>query len=206
MIKKILKKLYNRDFSFKTAFNHSSFANQNGLESNEKLEFLGDSIIGYFVSLNLFQKSGSEGELTKLRAKIVSTKNFARVCDEIKLTDDLNIIGEISEKIKANLLEAVVAEVYLSLENKDDIEKLIKFLILDRFNKNDFIDSKTLLQEELQKGDFKIEYKSKPIKNGFECSVFNAGVLLGKGSGKSKKIAEQEAAKSALEKINKKER
>lgn len=204
MIKDILKKLYNRDFEFKTAFNHSSFANQNGLESNERLEFLGDSVIGYFVSLFLFSKNRSEGELSKTRAKIVSTKNFARICDSIHLAGGLRIIGEVSEKIKANLLEAVIAEVYLNLKNKNDIEKLIKFLILDGFDEEGFQDSKTLLQEKLQKGNFKIEYRSAPIKSGFECRVFNEGKLLGKGSGKSKKMAEQAAAKNALENLDKK--
>lgn len=206
MINEILKKLYNRQFEFKTAFNHSSFANQNGLESNERLEFLGDSIIGYFVSLFLFNQKGDEGQLTKTRAKMVSTKNFARICDEIGLVKNLKIIGEVSEKIKANLLEAVIAEVYLSLENKAEIEKLIKFLIIEDFSRHNFDDFKTSLQEELQKGEFKIEYKSKPIQNGFECKVYNLGELLGVGSGKNKKIAESDAAKNALEKIKKKEK
>ena len=206
MINDILKKLYNKDFQLKKAYIHSSFANQNGLESNEKLEFLGDSIIGYYVSLFLFEKNGDEGELTKLRAKMVSTKNFAKICDELSLAQNLKIIGEISEKIKANLFEAVIAEVYLKLENKEDVNRLIKFLILDHFNKNEFEDSKSMLQEKLQKTKFKIEYKSSPIKDGFECKVFNVGVLLGVGFGKNKKLAEQEAAKNALEKINKKEK
>ena len=204
MINEILKKLYNRDFEFKTAFNHSSYANQNGLESNEKLEFLGDSIIGYFVSLHLFGKNADEGMLSKLRAKIVSTKNFARICDEVGLDKKLKIVGEISEKIKANLLEAVVAEVYLNLKNKNDIDRLIKFLILDDFDENKFQDSKTALQERLQKGDFKIEYKTVPIKDGFQCSVFNVGKKLGTGKGKNKKIAEQNAASDALKNLDKK--
>lgn len=206
MINEILKKLYNKKFEFKTAFNHSSFANQNGLDSNEKLEFLGDSIINFYVSKVLFTKNGDEGDLSRIRAKMVSTKNFARICDELALTKNLKIIGEISEKIKANLFEAVVAEVFLNLEKEEDISKLINLLVISSFEKEKFVDSKTVLQEKLQKNkEYKIEYKSTAKKGGFEAKVFNLGCEIGVGFGKNKKEAEQSAAKNALEKISKKE-
>lgn len=207
MIKDYLKKLYNKDFEFKLAFNHSSYANLHSLESNEKLEFLGDSIIGFYVSKFLFEKKLDEGKLSKMRAKMVSTKNFAKICDELELCHELKIIGEISEKIKANLFEAVVAEIYLNLTNKNDIFKFIKPLVIDEFEKEKFDDFKTLLQEKLQKQkNYKIDYKTSTAKNGFNCKVYNLGKIIGSGFGANKKKAEQDAAKDALEKLSKKEK
>lgn len=199
MINEICKKVLGKTVKFKTAFNHSSYANKMGLESNEKLEFLGDSIINFYVTKHIFSINASEGKLSALRAKMVSTSFFAKVCDEIMLTKNLNIIGEISPKIKANLIEAVIAEIYLNLKSKDEIENIINYLIINKFSSSGLEDYKTALQEKLQKNkNYEISYTCALQENGFVASVYNKGKLLAQGVGKSKKLAEKDAAKNAL--------
>ena len=202
MINQICKEIFGQKFSFNVAFNHSSYANKFGLESNEKLEFLGDSIINFYVTNYVFNLEGNEGKLSTLRAKMVSTSFFEKVCDEIKLTKNLKIIGEISPKIKANLLEAVVAEVYLQLKEKSEIKRLIDFLIIKKFSAIGLEDYKTKLQELLQKNKhYQIVYKTKKEGAIFVSEVLNNGLLLSSGSGTSKKLAEKDAAKNALKKL-----
>jgi len=102
------------------AFSHSTFANEHGIESNEKLEFLGDSVLGFLVSDMLYNKDLHDEEtLTVARSKIVENENLCKKTDELGLTEYL-IFGkcfdrkkDLQERVKAGLFEAVVAAIYL---------------------------------------------------------------------------------------------
>ena len=203
----------------KTALTHTSYAYEKHVDSNEKLEFLGDSILEFLSSRYLFTHYTSlrEGEMTKVRATVVCEKSLYKVAVNHHFGDYL-LLGK-SEKqnggnkrpaILADSVEAVIAAMYLDgglepvdrfiIENlKEEIEQASKH-VGDK-------DYKTVLQEKLQEGgDVKIEYEitkeSGPDHDkSFEAQVRFNGKVLAKGSGKSKKGAEMQAAKKALEKI-----
>lgn len=203
---KIDYKFKNRDLLVR-AFTHSSFSNLN----NERLEFLGDSVLQIIVSKYLFNKfSNNEGQLTKYRAKIVCEDNLWNTISKLGLEQYL-IVGESykgkpSKAMSADLCEAILGAIYIdsdSLEKpKDFIEQFISFDVLEN------VDYKTTLQELVQ-GDGcttkDIEYSTAEIDNGqyekkFQSSVYVCGKLLGSGIGKTKKDAEKESAKIAIEK------
>ena len=181
--------------SLEKCYIHSSYANQHGLESNEKLEFLGDSVLNFIVTKTIVKQNRPEGELSKLRAKMVSTTSFAVVADELGLTENLKIISPISPKIKANLYEACVAEIYLQcgIEKTEEFVKLT--LLKNKFYDDDY---KTKLQEVLQRAEHNISYETISYEGVFKARVYNLNKLLGTGEGKTKKEAEQNAAKEAL--------
>lgn len=203
----------------KTALTHTSYAYEKHQESNEKLEFLGDSILEFLSSRYLFThyKNLHEGEMTKVRATVVCEKSLHKIAVRHKFGNYL-LLGK-SEKltggnkrpaILADSVEAVIAAMYLDgglepvnkfiIENlKDEIEQASKH-VGDK-------DYKTVLQEKLQEGgDVKIEYEiikeSGPDHDkSFDAQVKFNGKVLAKGSGKSKKGAEMQAAKKALENL-----
>lgn len=202
-INNLIKSIYHKKLDISAALIHSSYANKNSKVSNEKLEFLGDSVINFVVTNWLYNSDEKkEGNLSKLRAKLVSTANLAKACDDLNLVDDLKIIGEVSTKIKANLFEAVVASIYLGLNrNIKEVEKFLKAAInLETKNLEDY---KTKLQEILQQQKvFLIKYETKRQKgNIFLSVVSNNNITIAKGSGKTKKEAEQQAAKQAVKRI-----
>ena len=203
----------------KTALTHTSYAYENNVESNEKLEFLGDSILEFLSSKYLFNnyKDLREGEMTKVRATVVCEESLYKIALKHNFSDFLNL-GKSESSNKANLskailadsVEAVIAAIYLdsNLENAEifiikNLEDSIKVA-----SKNVGIkDYKTVLQEKLQvHGNVEIKYsilsESGPDHNKvFESKVECNGRLLGKGSGRTKKASEMSAAKAALENI-----
>lgn len=186
------------------AFVHSSIAKIKYLQNNERLEFVGDSIFNLAVSLWLFeQKKSNEGKMSKARSRLVSTKNLAYIFDQFELEIYLKISHQASEKIKANTVEAIVAAVFFAL--KKDFLQTARFIydFVIKNSKTDIKDYKTLLQEKLQKNPpFLIEYFTHAFANKvFEAAVSNNNKVLARGQGKSKKEAEQNAAKEALNEI-----
>lgn len=201
----------------KNALTHTSYAYENKVESNEKLEFLGDSILEFVSSEYMYQKYKNlkEGEMTKVRATVVCEESLYKIACKHNFSDFL-ILGK-SEVISggnkrpailADSVEAVIAAIYIDgglepakkfiIENlKDEIEIATKHV-----GKKDY---KTVLQEELQKnGDVKIEYvilkETGPDHDKtFEAQVSLNGRALAQGKGKSKKEAEMQAAKKVLE-------
>ena len=204
----------------KQALRHTSYANERNLESNEKLEFLGDSILEFLSSKYIYNKYTNlrEGEMTKVRATVVCEKSLYKVAKLHNFSDFL-YLGKSEQKtegskrpaILADSVEAVIAAIYLDggLEEagKFIIENL-KDAILDATKHVGDKDYKTVLQEKLQEhGDVKIEYKtigeSGPDHDKtFEADVEVNGKFLAKGKGKSKKEAQMQAAKKALENLN----
>lgn len=202
-----------------TAFMHSSFVNEQkakGIQSNERLEFLGDSVLSLVISDYLFNKFNDlpEGELTKLRAIIVCEASLASVSRRIELGKYL-LLGKGEEftggrertSILADLFEALLAAIYSDggFQNAKEFALVnLSYVINDALEGKLFWDYKTHLQEELQKNNVaEIEYKvissQGPDHNKtFIVEVSNLGKVLGIGEGKSKKDAEQESAKKAL--------
>lgn len=209
-----------------TALTHRSYVNENqhlSLSDNERLEFLGDSILGACVSDLIIKKyaASSEGELTKTRAALVGEKNLAQLARNLRIGDCL-LIGRGEENagsrdkdsFLANALEAVVAAVYLDAgfdSVNDVINKLIEPLLEGNNLPSDYFDYKTALQELCQK-----RYKTTPIyivvdSTGpehariFEVRVVIINKLTEYGSGKSKKEAEKQAAQKAWEALQNEE-
>lgn len=216
----IFEKSINYEFKnkeiLKTALTHISYANDNKVKSNEKLEFLGDSILEFVVSKYLYDNYTNlkEGEMTKLRAAVVCEGSLYNVALAHHFSDFLYLgkseeasNGSKKPAILADSVEAVIAAIYLD----SDLENATNFIInnlkeqINIISKNvGMKDYKTVLQEKLQvKGNVKIEYKvleeSGPDHDKtFVVEVICNGKSLAKGKGTTKKAAEMEAAKTYL--------
>lgn len=220
LVKELEKKLnieFNNIDIFKTALTHSSYANgKKGVKYNERLEFLGDSVLQLCMTEYLFHsyKNKSEGELTKIRALIVCEASLFEIAQKLSIGKYISMSkgeeltgGRERTSILADSVEAILAAIYLDqgfsaakqfiLKNfMDTIEKAV--------SNNIVIDFKTRLQEKLQKsGVNKIEYEiykqdGPPHRRQFYCKVLIGSKDMGKGIGYSKKEAEQFAAKEAL--------
>ena len=203
----------------KTALTHTSYAYEKHINSNEKLEFLGDSILEFLSSRYLYENYPNlrEGEMTKVRATVVCEKSLYKIAQKHRFDEYIKVgrserhtHGNKKPAIMADSVEAIIAAIYLDggmepakkfiIENlKDEIEIATK-------NVGDK-DYKTVLQEKLQEnGEVKIEYsitnESGPDHDKtFEAEVEVNGKVLAKGIGKSKKAAQMQAAKKALENI-----
>ena len=201
------------------ALTHTSYAYENNMESNEKLEFLGDSILEFISSKYLYQSYPElkEGEMTKVRATVVCEKSLYKIAKLHNFSDFLNL-GKSEQKtggnqrpaILADSVEAIIAAIYLDggiepaekfiIENLKEEIKIASKHVGDK-------DYKTVLQEKLQiHGDVKIEYKiiketGPDHDKTFEAEVKCNGKILAEGIGKSKKEAQMQAAKKALENL-----
>ena len=200
----------------KRALTHTSYAYEMNVESYEKLEFLGDSILEFVTSEYIYTNFPNlkEGEMTKVRAMVVCEESLAQVAKLHNFSDFLHLGksellsgGANKTAILEDTMEAVIAAIYLD----SGIEKAKKFIINNLKNEIQyatehmgFRDYKTALQEKLQEnGEVKIEYiitkETGPDHNKlFEAEVRCNGKLLADGEGKSKKSAEMQAAKKAL--------
>ena len=200
-----------------TALTHSSFLNENPGEppvDNERLEFFGDAIIEFFVSEYLYQKYTDvpEGELTKLRASLVCEQSLAQCSRDICLGDCLRMGkgeeasgGRKRASIISDAFEAVTAAIYLDA-GKEAVADFIRTHLLKFLeNKSLFFDAKTRLQEMVQKhGSETLRYEMISEEGPSHNKVFVAAAFLndreiGRGSGHSKKTAQQEAAVRAIE-------
>lgn len=203
-----------------TALTHSSYANEHSMkitENNERLEFLGDAVVSLIVSQYLYKKYPNypEGELTKIRAKVVCESSLAFVARKINL-GELLLLGKGEEATGGRTRESILGDASESLVGAlytDSDFETTKRVLLDKFE-NDlvhavargslFIDYKTDLQENLQKRKrSRIEYNVKKEEGPDHNKVFHIDVLIdnsvvGQGSGRNKKEAEQMAAKEAL--------
>ena len=202
------------------ALTHSSYANEtwhDSLRSNERLEFLGDSILGMVVAEHLFRTfpERPEGELTRMRADKVCERALAKVANRLGLGDHL-LLGHGEEQgggrtrasILADAMESVIAACFLD-GGMDAARKLIESFILCEVpvSKLSNADYKTALQERVQqKKDQIITYRlvgeSGPDHDkSFQVEVLLNGQVVGAGIGSSKKRAEQDAARAALKQI-----
>ena len=203
----------------KMALTHTSYAHENNLESNEKLEFLGDAVLEFVMSEYLYKNYSNlvEGEMTKVRATVVCENSLYNIAMKHNFSDFLYLgksevitNGRGKPAMLADSVEAVIAAIFLD----SNIEEAKKFIIT---NLRDAIDTasqdvgnkdyKTVLQEKLQKhGSVEISYEILDEKGPDHDKTFIAEVScncrkLAKGKGNTKKHAEMDAAKNALLKM-----
>ncbi len=200
------------------ALTHSSYANEtrDGISSNERLEFLGDSVLSIVVSEYIYKQFSNlpEGELTKLRASLVCEKSLCSFSKEMNLGEYLRL-GKGEEKgggrerasILADAFEAVLAAIYLDGGFEEAKKYVMRFIKAELQHTDDeiFKDYKTALQEIIQRNpEESVTYiltgESGPDHDKvFEVEVKLNSNTIGRGKGKSKKQAEQFAAKEALQ-------
>lgn len=205
----------------KNALTHTSYAFEKHIQSNEKLEFLGDSILEFISSKYLYTNFPklTEGEMTKVRADIVCEKSLYQIAKKHNFSDflylgksELMSHKETRPAIMADSVEAVIAAIYFD----SGLEEAEKFIIENLKEPAEVAshnvgqkDYKTVLQEILQKhGEVKIEYIIIKEEGPDHDKQFTARVecnhkMLATGEGKTKKSAEMEAARKAIEGIRK---
>lgn len=217
-VKILLKKigLRYKDLSlYETALTHSSYAYENSLESNERLEFLGDAVIEVFISEHLYKNANelAEGIMTKKRAQLVCEEALYAYANKIHLEEYLKLgkgemIKGASQAIIADAFEALLGAIYQDLGFKVAKKFVYKLVVPNIDLTTDIRDYKTLLQEYVQGDKRTINYKiineSGPSHDKlFEAAVYlDSEIVLGRGVGKTKKEAEQKAAEEALKKGN----
>lgn len=197
----------------KEALTHSSYANEHGLKSNERMEFLGDAVLELAMSNQLYSVIDlGEGVLTKTRAKAVCEEALDLYAAKINLPDYI-FLGKGEEAsggrkrpaIIADAFEAVLGAVFLD-GGFNEAYKIVEKFVLPYYSEISKIkDYKSILQEKLQSEKRNIRYEivkdEGPANNKtFEAVVYMDEILMGRGIGKTKKEAQQQAAKDALEK------
>ncbi len=216
---KVIDYKFNNPKLLQVALTHSSYANEmkdKGVKCNERLEFLGDAVLSIVVADYIFENMPElpEGELTKLRSSLVCEKALFKFGKEINLGDYLKLSkgeknggGAQRPSIVSDAFEAVIAAIYLDGGIEPARKHILRFVIPEINNRNTkpFKDYKTTLQEIVQKNPGeKISYRLVSETGPDHDKHFVFEVLLnsnaiGKGGGRSKKEAEQNAAKEALE-------
>lgn len=214
---KIGHRFNNQDY-LQTALTHSSYANETKCRggSNERLEFLGDSVLGFVVADYLYKNFPNlpEGELTKKRAALVCEKaccGFSKQLDLGKFLllshGEQNSGGRTRSSILADAFESVTAAVYLDGGMEEARSFILRFVLplMKEAKPKAFKDYKTALQEIIQKNpEEMLEYvltgESGPDHDKhFTVEVHLNSNVIGKGGGRSKKEAEQQAAREAME-------
>ncbi len=205
------------------ALMHSSYTNEKSYqkhESNERLEFLGDAVLELISSEFLYTENPTtpEGDLTKSRASMVCEQSLAYCAREIKLGDFL-LLGKGEEvtggrkrdSITSDALEALIGAIYLDGGFASAKEFIYQFVLNDLENKKLFYDSKTILQEIVQ-GKYSSSVQYNPIREdgpehnkSFYVEVVLGNRRLGEGVGRTKKLAEQQAAYQAILELQKKD-
>jgi len=223
-LEKIIEYRFNDRELIRTALSHRSSLKETGLKSNERLEFLGDAVLGLIVSAFLYRQNHehSEGHLTQTKAALVNERVLAAVAKSFGLGNFLYLSpeedksgGREKPSITSDALEALIGSVYLD-GGFNQAERLIKKFILDDYETT--IEDENLhnykgeLLEYLQSIAEGVPHYRVVNERGpdhekvFRISVFSNETLLGDGEGKTKKEAEQQAARMALEKINRHKR
>jgi len=216
----------NINYSFKnnkllnTALTHISYAKEKSVESNQRLEFLGDSILSYIVAAKLYElyPNFTEGNLTEARAFLVCEKTLAVLADEMNIgpfikfsKTEIITDGKHKNSILADTFEAVLGAIFLD-SDMSTAEKWVLDAYKDRIEKLDMteiISYKSALQNYIQAKyqDKKqiaysmVDRKGPDHKPVFTVAVSIDGKVQGKGSGSSLKLAEKQAAKSAYMKL-----
>lgn len=195
------------------ALTHSSYANEHRVASNERLEFLGDSVLGFVVADMLFEnKKLNEGALTRTRSSLVSEEPLAYIADELRVSACLQRgVGEqknmVTKSMKADLIEAILGAIYMDCKNIQTLKTIIYTLYESVLQDVNFInagkDAKTMLQETFSAEDVRYVVKSigtlqEPM---YECKLYIRNVLCGTATATTKKKAEKLCAEQALKTI-----
>ena len=203
------------------ALTHSSYANENrghSCESNERLEFLGDSVLGFVVADALYRRESElpEGRMTRVRAQLVCEDSLRRVATELGLGSYIRLGrgeehtgGRNRASILADAVEALIAAMFLD-GGLEVARAFIERNILSALDKGDWLafgDGKTELQELVQRKSgqtlsYELVSESGPDHNKtFRMRVLLNGEPIGSGEGRTKKEAEQSAARAALKEL-----
>ncbi|MDD4027623.1 MAG: ribonuclease III [Bacilli bacterium] len=200
---------------YENAFIHTSYSNENEFSGNyERLEFLGDRVIDLVVSEYLYRKCEiEEGEMTKIRASYVCENALYENALRLNFHEYVKVGkgeeasgGKEKKAILADIFEAFVAALYLD-KGLNEVRRFLNFTVIASIEKNKefFYDYKSVLQEYVQTGKKSIEYEvtdeyGPPHSKVFEIVVKVDKIALGRGTGSTKKQAEQNAAQDAIEK------
>lgn len=201
------------------ALTHRSYANEHRVKDNERLEFLGDSVLSVVISDYMFRKleNRTEGDLSKFRASIVCEQSLAEAAEKFGLNNYI-FLGKGEERmggrkrpsIISDAFEAVIASIYLDAgmeAARSWVLKHLGFKVDEIISGNGSKDYKTHLQEAVQKGHTgRVTYQTiaegdEESDDRFSVIVMIDGVKKAEGKGRSKKEAEQNAAKHVLEKM-----
>ena len=202
------------------ALTHSSYANErwhNSLLSNERLEFLGDSVLGMLVAEYLYKTfpNRPEGELTRMRADMVCEQTLAAAANRIGIGEHL-LLGHGEEQgggrkrnsILADAMESVIAACFLDGGIEAALRVVQQFILVEvPVKKMHNVDYKTQLQELVQQKKNQVLSYTLVGQSGpdhdkvFEVEVALNGSVVGRGTGSSKKRAEQDSARAAIEKL-----
>lgn len=219
-IRSLLNKLNivpNKFDIYRTAFTHQSYSNEHGVESNERLEYLGDAILDFLIAEFLFHKfpNEPEGTLTKIRAKYVCAKANGEYAMDLGLDSSILLGkgeseqgGRQKQSLLADLFESFLGAVYLD-NGIEKVEKILEEYVYSKISSHSvgFTDFKSKLQEFVQAESRRsVEYQlikefGPAHDKTFTVVVTHEKVRLGEGVGKSKKEAEQNAAEDALTKL-----
>ncbi|NLS08542.1 ribonuclease III [Nesterenkonia sp. MY13] len=205
--------------ALRLALTHRSYAYENdGIATNERLEFLGDSVLGLSVTDHLYRTFTdlSEGDLAKLRAALVSTRALARIARTLELgphirlgEGELRTGGADKDSILADTMEALIGAAYLSTNietARQLVLRLVTPLLSDKEAMTAGKDWKTTIQElaaaqELGEISYVIADSGPDHKKSFTATLTIDGATYGTGSGSSKKEAEREAARTTVEQL-----
>lgn len=204
---------------YMAAFSHSSYAHEHNVKSDyERLEFLGDAVLELVISEYLYKNMEvKEGDMTKIRASYVCENALYEYSKDLNLSDYIKVGhgeeidgGRFKKVILADIFESLMGAIYLDLGFNTAKEVILKIIVPYIENKNIifFNDYKSVLQEFVQTEQKSITYElineEGPAHNKiFTMTVKIDNIVYGKGSANSKKEAEQEAAKDALNKLAK---
>lgn len=221
-LQKLLELKFNDPKILAQAFYHRSYLNEvkSDIKSNERLEFLGDSVLSLVISNFLFtsRREDAEGELTNLRAFIVKTKSLAQAAHNLNLGSYLHLSkgeeisgGRQNPQLLANTYEALLGAIYVD-QGLAVVQKVIKKTLLSYFEKELKAgppkDAKSSLQEMVQE-KFKqsprykiLQTKGPDHAKQFTVAVYIKGKQYGQGVGNSKQIAEEQSATQALQRLS----
>jgi ribonuclease-3 len=205
-----------RDWTLaEAAFTHSSYANETGSSSYERLEFLGDSVVNLTAAEALYKKypDKNEGFLSKARAKVVSGKTLAAVIGEMDIAKHLitgsGVIGQEakeSEHVLADLFESIAGAIFLDGgidAAKAFVSERLKDALQIDYTKEPITDFKSKLLEYAAKKGKKAKFNcGSSLSSKYHATVTLDGKVLGQGEGESKKTAEQNASNEALLRLN----
>jgi len=216
-----LEELFKNKKYLRLALTHKSWINEHGkdVESNERLEFLGDAVLEFIVSKELYNRfpTKEEGYLTALRANLVNTVNLAEIAVNLKLGEKIYLSkgeedggGRNNPSILANSIEAIIGGLFLDggIDKAEDFIKDNVIVKIDEKIKSPLKDAKSRLQELVQAQGFSapkyevVEEKGPDHNKIFTLEVSINGKVVGKGEGKNKSEAAQDAANSALDNLS----
>lgn len=222
-LEKVLKYTFKNKELLRTALTHKSYNEglQKGVPDNEKMEFLGDSVINLVITDFLYRRFTTlrEGELSKLKAHLVSSNSLCQIASSVNLSDYMMLgkgeeknEGRLNKKINAALFEAVVGAIYLDSNFKIASSVVLHFFrgFVEKYSEKEIKinDYKSELQELVQRKnnylpDYRIIFETgKPPNVIFTAAVYLKGTQIGIGTGQNKRNAEQDAAYNALKNIN----